>query len=101
MKRCSRCGITKPLDEFYFTPRRGWRADCRSCVVAANTRRARDRRAGVPSTPVGTCEDCGSDLRAGTSYLIKPPSVLDDEPFRLCITCWDRLVGAAVMDALR
>ena len=41
MKRCNKCGIEKPLDDFYRAPgmRDGHRGDCKVCDLAAKKKR--------------------------------------------------------------
>lgn len=53
------------------------------------------RRAGI----VGRCEDCRQPIwERGERYTIHRP---DGSVFRLCVPCWDNLVGSAFMAAVR
>ena len=50
------------------------------------------------------CADCDVAGSSGLMFRIKPPRGRDEgggKPFYLCVGCWDRIMGAAVLAMLR
>ena len=45
-----------------------------------------------------TCSDCNRRAEVGKRYTVHRP---DGSVFRMCVRCWDNLVGAATMQAIR
>lgn len=71
MKTCTKCGETKPLDQFHRDAKgadclRSW---CKPCNIAAVRRRQAEYRAETGERyqdrtyPAGACEDCGTPIR--------------------------------------
>lgn len=62
------------------------------------------RNVSVPSDDE-TCADCGWLGPWREMYRVKYPNDRRPEPrvqgFYLCVNCWDRLCGAAVLEAIR
>lgn len=68
-KRCSKCGETKPVTEFYTDAKGGYKSQCKAChkeTVAARTKRVRaekkTEREAMKPTETKTCPKCGREL---------------------------------------
>ena len=64
VKRCSRCGEVKPLEEFSPDPRKrdGRYAHCRPCINDAARKRVAGRPKSAPPIKRTACVDCGESI---------------------------------------
>lgn len=53
----------------------------------------------MKNTKYATCPDCKMPYRKAAMYRIRPPQPLP--VFFLCQPCWDKIIGAAVFQAMR
>lgn len=77
---------------------------CLGCHTPAGRRACTVHGTVPPSVVAVRCRDCKVLCSAATAFAVIPPehrSEGDGKPFWLCITCWDGIVGAAFMQAIR
>ena len=60
-KTCTRCGQTKPLDEFYRNSecKGGYANQCKACVLRRDREKYRERHQPLSEADPRTCDHCG------------------------------------------